>query len=67
MHDMITNMMGAGMWGGGPSGLLVVAVLVLGAAALVKYVFSNECSTTPRMAGGEEFQSTNSRRKSCIS
>ncbi|HKM73884.1 MAG TPA: hypothetical protein VJX94_28115 [Stellaceae bacterium] len=37
---MIDQMMGGGMmWGMGLVGLLVVIVLVLGAAALVKYLF----------------------------
>jgi hypothetical protein len=37
---MMDHMMGGGMmWGMGPIGLLVIIVLVLGAAALVKYLF----------------------------
>ncbi|CAM5529505.1 hypothetical protein MAUB1S_08833 [Mycolicibacterium aubagnense] len=39
MHDM----MGGGMmWGMGVFGLLVIIVLVLGAIALAKYVFSRK-------------------------
>ena len=34
------SMMGGGMWGMGLLWLLVVAVLVLGAAALIKYLRS---------------------------
>jgi cytochrome c len=41
MHDM----MGGGMWGMGLVGILVVLVLVLAAAALIKYLFSNERRT----------------------
>ena len=38
--SMMSQMMGGGMmWGMGLLGLLVVAVLVLAAAALVKYLF----------------------------
>ena len=37
MHDMMMN--GGTMWGMGLIGLLVILVLVLGIAALVKYVF----------------------------
>jgi hypothetical protein len=37
MHDM----MGGGMmWGMGLAGLLIVLLLILGVAALVKYLFS---------------------------
>ena len=37
---MINHMMGGGMmWGMGLAGLLVVLVLVLGLAALIKYLF----------------------------
>jgi hypothetical protein len=40
-QDMMHDMMGtSGMWGMGLIGLLLVAVLVLAAAALVKYLFS---------------------------
>jgi hypothetical protein len=39
MHDM---MMGSGMmWGMGLAGLLIVLLLILGVAALVKYLFSS--------------------------
>jgi hypothetical protein len=38
MQDMMNNMMGGGMWGMGLIGILVVLVLVLGVAALIKYV-----------------------------
>ena len=38
------QMMGGGMmWGMGLIGLLVVIVLLLGAAALVKYLFFSKC------------------------
>ena len=40
MNDNMMNMMGGMGWGMGLIGLLVVAVLVLGIAALIKYVFS---------------------------
>ena len=36
MQDM---MGGAGMWGMGSSGVLLVIVLILAAAALIKYLF----------------------------
>ena len=37
---MMDQMMGGGMmWGMGLIGLLVIVVLILGAAALVKYLF----------------------------
>jgi len=39
MHDAMMNMMGGMGWLMGLFGLLFVLVLVLGAAALVKYVF----------------------------
>jgi hypothetical protein len=38
MHDMMQSM-GGMMWGFGLLGLLVIVVLVLAAAALVKYLF----------------------------
>jgi hypothetical protein len=38
MHDMMTGM-GSMMWGMGVVGLLVIVVLVLAAAALIKYLF----------------------------
>jgi hypothetical protein len=38
MQDMMNNMMGGGMWGMGLIGLLIMLVLVLAAAALIKYV-----------------------------
>lgn len=38
MHDMM-NSMGGMMWGMGFVGLLVALVLVLAAAALIKYLF----------------------------
>ena len=37
MHDMMMN--SGMMWGMGLAGLLVVLVLILAAAALVKYLF----------------------------
>ena len=41
---MMDQMMGGGMmWGMGLIGLLVVIVLLLGAAALVKYLFFSTC------------------------
>lgn len=36
---MMSNMMGEMTWGMGFAGLFVLAVLALGVAALVKYVF----------------------------
>lgn len=36
---MMPDMMDTGMWGMGLIGLLVVLVLVLAAAALIKYLF----------------------------
>jgi hypothetical protein len=39
MQDMMNNMMGGGMWAMGLIGILVVLVLILGVAALAKYVF----------------------------
>jgi predicted lipid-binding transport protein (Tim44 family) len=43
MHDMMSGMMSGGMdgmmWGMGLFGLLVLALIVLGVAALVKYLF----------------------------
>jgi hypothetical protein len=39
MNDMM-NMMGAMHWGMGLIGLLVLILLVLGIAALVKYLFT---------------------------
>jgi len=39
MMDGMTNMMGGMGWGMGLIGILVILVLVLGVAALVKYVF----------------------------
>ena len=40
---MMDQMMGGGMmWGMGLIGLLVIIVLVLAAAALVKYLFSSK-------------------------
>jgi hypothetical protein len=39
-HAMMDQIMGGGMmWGMGLIGVLVIIVLVLGAAALVKYLF----------------------------
>jgi len=39
---MMDQMMGGGMmWGMGLIGLLLLIVLVLGAVALIKYLFSN--------------------------
>lgn len=39
MHDMMRDMMGGGMmWGMGLLWLLIVIVLVLAAAALIKYL-----------------------------
>lgn len=38
MNDMM-NMMGGMSWGMGPIALLLILVLVLGIAALAKYVF----------------------------
>ena len=40
MIDGMTNMMGGMGWTMGLVGLLVILVLVLGVAALVKYLFS---------------------------
>jgi hypothetical protein len=39
MHDMMSGGMGGMMWGMGLFGLLVLALIVLGVAALVKYLF----------------------------
>lgn len=39
MHDMMNTMGGMG-WGMGLLGLLVILILVLGVAALLKYLFS---------------------------
>lgn len=40
---MMRDMMGCGMmWGMGVFGLLIIIVLVLGAIALAKYVFSRK-------------------------
>ena len=39
MMDMMNDMMGGGIWGMGPGGLIVLIVGVLAIAALVKYVF----------------------------
>jgi hypothetical protein len=36
---MMQDMMGSGMWGMGLIGLLVLLVLILSAAALIKYLF----------------------------
>jgi hypothetical protein len=36
---MMQDMMGSGMWGMGLVGVLIVLVLILCAAALVKYLF----------------------------
>ncbi len=44
MHGMMNGGMGAMMWGMGLLWLLVVVVLVLGAAALLKYLFSGRGS-----------------------
>jgi hypothetical protein len=43
MHEGFMNgMMGSGiMWGGGVIGLLIIVLLVLGIAALAKYLFSD--------------------------
>jgi hypothetical protein len=38
MQDMMNNMMGGGMWGMSLITILVILVLILGVAALVKYV-----------------------------
>ena len=43
MHDMM-NGMGGMMWGMGLLGLLVLIVLGLAAAALIKYLMSNQTS-----------------------
>jgi hypothetical protein len=41
MHDMMSGgMMGGMMWGMGLVGLLVLVLVVLGIAALVKFLFS---------------------------
>ena len=45
MKKMTMNgMMGGGsmMWGMGPGGLLILVLVVLGVAALVKYLFFNK-------------------------
>jgi hypothetical protein len=39
MHGMMSSGMGPMMWGMGVLWLLVIIVLVLGAAALIKYLF----------------------------
>jgi hypothetical protein len=41
MMDGMMNMMGGMGWGMGLISLLVIALLVLGIAALVKYLFSS--------------------------
>lgn len=40
MMDNMTNMMGGMGWGMGLAGLLILLVLILGIAALIKYLFS---------------------------
>ncbi|HJS85491.1 MAG TPA: hypothetical protein VJ779_08520 [Acetobacteraceae bacterium] len=40
MHGMMSGEMNAMMWGMGLIWLLIIVVLVLGAAALLKYLFS---------------------------
>ena len=43
MQSMMDEMMGGGMmWGMGLFWLLILVVLVLGAVALIKYLFSND-------------------------
>jgi tellurite resistance protein TehA-like permease len=44
MHGMMSGGMGAMMWGMGLLWLLVAVILVLGAAALLKYLFSGRRS-----------------------
>jgi len=39
MHDMMSGGMVGTMWGMGLFGLLALALIVLGVAALVKYLF----------------------------
>lgn len=39
MRDMMSGGMGGTMWGMGLFGFLVLALIVLGVAALVKYLF----------------------------
>jgi len=39
MHEMMSSGMGPMLWGMGALWLLTVIVLVLGAAALIKYLF----------------------------
>jgi len=39
MHDMMSGGTGGMMWGMGLFGLVVLALIVLGVAALVKYIF----------------------------
>ena len=42
-HEMMSGgMMGQMMWGWGLVGLLVLILVILGIAALVKFLFSNE-------------------------
>ncbi len=41
MGQMMDGMSGGAMWGMGLIGILVLALLVLGVAALVKYLFFN--------------------------
>jgi hypothetical protein len=40
MHEMMSGGMGSMMWGMGLVGLLVLVLVVLGIAALVKFLFS---------------------------
>ena len=43
MQGMMESMMGSGtMWGMGLFSLLILAVLVLGAGALIKYLFFSD-------------------------
>jgi hypothetical protein len=39
VHDMMAGGAGGMMWGMGIGGLLVITLLVLGIAALIKYLF----------------------------
>ena len=41
MGQMMNGMSGGAMWGMGLIGILILALLVLGVAALVKYLFFN--------------------------
>ena len=43
MQEMMNGMLGGGMmWGMGLFWLLIVVILVLGAAALIKYLFPSD-------------------------